>query len=61
MRSFSAWAQFNTDDNALIEFAAPRDLLRYQAYDRYSSSRRCRLLRIRRLIPPVSPPLHQPP
>jgi len=35
MRSFSAGAQFNTDDNALIEFAAPRDLLRYQAYDPY--------------------------
>jgi spermidine synthase len=35
MRSFTAGAQFNTDDNALIEFAAPRDLLRYQAYDPY--------------------------
>jgi spermidine synthase len=33
--SFTAGAQFNTDDNALIEFAAPRDLLRYQAYDPY--------------------------
>jgi len=35
LRSFTAGAQFNTDDNALIEFAAPRDLLRYQAYDPY--------------------------
>ena len=35
MRSFTAGAQVNTDDNALIEFAAPRDLLRYQAYDPY--------------------------
>ena len=35
MRSFTAGARFNTDDNALIEFAAPRDLLRYQAYDPY--------------------------
>jgi spermidine synthase len=35
MRSFTAGAQLNTDDNALIEFAAPRDLLRYQAYDPY--------------------------
>ena len=35
MRSFTAGAPFNTDDNALIEFAAPRDLLRYQAYDPY--------------------------
>jgi spermidine synthase len=35
MRSFTAGAAINTDDNALIEFAAPRDLLRYQAYDPY--------------------------
>ena len=35
MHAFTAGAQFNTDDNALIEFAAPRDLLRYQAYDPY--------------------------
>jgi spermidine synthase len=35
VRSFTAGAQLNTDDNALIEFAAPRDLLRYQAYDPY--------------------------
>lgn len=35
MRSFTAGGQINTDDNALIEFAAPRDLLRYQAYDPY--------------------------
>jgi spermidine synthase len=35
LRSFIAGAQLNTDDNALIEFAAPRDLLRYQAYDPY--------------------------
>jgi spermidine synthase len=35
LRSFVAGAQLNTDDNALIEFAAPRDLLRYQAYDPY--------------------------
>jgi len=35
IRSFTAGAQVNTDDNALIEFAAPRDLLRYQAYDPY--------------------------
>ena len=35
MRSFTAGARINTDDNALIEFAAPRDLLRYQAYDPY--------------------------
>jgi hypothetical protein len=35
VRSFTAGAQVNTDDNALIEFAAPRDLLRYQAYDPY--------------------------
>jgi spermidine synthase len=35
MRSFTAGGQLNTDDNALIEFAAPRDLLRYQAYDPY--------------------------
>ncbi len=35
LRSFTAGARSNTDDNALIEFAAPRDLLRYQAYDPY--------------------------
>jgi spermidine synthase len=35
MRSFTAGARLNTDDNALIEFSAPRDLLRYQAYDPY--------------------------
>ncbi|MBN2575647.1 MAG: fused MFS/spermidine synthase [Deltaproteobacteria bacterium] len=35
LHSFVAGAQVNTDDNALIEFAAPRDLLRYQAYDPY--------------------------
>ncbi len=35
LRSFTAGAQVNTDDNALIEFAAPRDLLRYKAYDPY--------------------------
>jgi spermidine synthase len=35
VRSFTAGAQLTTDDNALIEFAAPRDLLRYQAYDPY--------------------------
>jgi spermidine synthase len=35
LRSFTAGARTNTDDNALIEFAAPRDLLRYQAYDPY--------------------------
>jgi len=35
LRSFIAGAQLNTDDNALIEFAAPRDLLRYQSYDPY--------------------------
>jgi spermidine synthase len=35
MRSFTAGAKVNTDDNALIEFAAPRDLLRYQAFDPY--------------------------
>jgi spermidine synthase len=35
LHSFVAGAQLNTDDNALIEFAAPRDLLRYQAYDPY--------------------------
>jgi spermidine synthase len=35
LRSFVAGAQLNTDNNALIEFAAPRDLLRYQAYDPY--------------------------
>jgi len=35
LRSFTAGAALNTDDNALIEFAAPRDLLRYQAYDPY--------------------------
>jgi spermidine synthase len=35
MRSFTAGARLNTDDNALIEFAAPRDLLRYQVYDPY--------------------------
>ena len=35
LRSFVAGAQLNTDDNALIEFTAPRDLLRYQAYDPY--------------------------
>jgi hypothetical protein len=35
IRSFTAGGQQNTDDNALIEFAAPRDLLRYQAYDPY--------------------------
>jgi spermidine synthase len=35
LHSFTAGAQLNTDDNALIEFAAPRDLLRYQAYDPY--------------------------
>jgi hypothetical protein len=35
MHSFTAGARLNTDDNALIEFAAPRDLLRYQAFDPY--------------------------
>jgi spermidine synthase len=35
MRAFTAGAKLNTDDNALIEFTAPRDLLRYQAYDPY--------------------------
>ena len=35
VRSFTAGAKFNTDDNALIEFNAPRDLLRYQAFDPY--------------------------
>lgn len=32
---FSAGAELNTDDNALIEFAAPRDLLGYSTYDPY--------------------------
>jgi len=35
VRSFTAGARLNTDDNALIEFSAPRDLLRYQTYDPY--------------------------
>jgi spermidine synthase len=35
IHSFTAGARLNTDDNALIEFAAPRDLLRYQAFDPY--------------------------
>lgn len=33
--AFTAGAPLNTDDNALIEFAAPRDLLGYSAYDPY--------------------------
>ena len=33
--AFTAGAQLNTDDNALIEFAAPRDLLGYSSYDPY--------------------------
>ena len=32
---FTAGASLNTDDNALIEFAAPRDLLGYSSYDPY--------------------------
>jgi spermidine synthase len=33
--AFTAGAPVNTDDNALIEFGAPRDLLGYSRYDRY--------------------------
>jgi spermidine synthase len=33
--AFTAGAGINTDDNALIEFAAPRDLLGYMRYDPY--------------------------
>ncbi len=33
--AFTAGADTNTDDNALIEFAAPRDLLGYMHYDPY--------------------------
>jgi spermidine synthase len=33
--AFTAGAEENTDDNALIEFAAPRDLLGYMRYDPY--------------------------
>ena len=33
--AFTAGAPINTDDNALIEFGAPRDLLGYQPYDSY--------------------------
>ncbi len=33
--AFSAGSQINTDDNALIEFAAPRDLLGYMKHDPY--------------------------
>ncbi|MCG5052392.1 MAG: fused MFS/spermidine synthase [Myxococcales bacterium] len=32
---FTAGAAINTDDNALIEFAAPRDLLGYSSFDPY--------------------------
>ncbi len=35
LESFTAGARLNTDDNALIEFAAPRDLLGYVKYDPY--------------------------
>jgi spermidine synthase len=35
MHSFTAGAAVNTDDNALIEFAAPRDLLGYAKFDPY--------------------------
>jgi len=35
LRSFTAGAANNTDDNALIEFAAPRDLLGYAKFDPY--------------------------
>jgi hypothetical protein len=35
LRSFTAGARINTDDNALIEFAAPRDLLGYAKFDPY--------------------------
>jgi hypothetical protein len=35
LRSFTAGAATNTDDNALIELAAPRDLLGYAKYDPY--------------------------
>ncbi len=35
LRSFTAGAATNTDDNALIEFAAPRDLLGYAKFDPY--------------------------
>ncbi len=35
LEPFAAGAPLNTDDNALIEFAAPRDLLGYSAYDPY--------------------------
>ncbi len=35
LSSFTAGAPLNTDDNALIEFAAPRDLLGFARYDRY--------------------------
>ncbi len=33
--AFTAGADINTDDNALIEFSAPRDLLGYMRYDPY--------------------------
>jgi len=35
LRAFTAGAAVNTDDNALIEFAAPRDLLGYARFDPY--------------------------
>jgi spermidine synthase len=35
LRAFTAGAAVNTDDNALIEFAAPRDLLGYAKFDPY--------------------------
>jgi spermidine synthase len=37
VRSFVVGAQTNTDDNALVEFAAPRDLYNHKRYDYYVS------------------------
>ncbi len=37
VRSFVVGAKTNTDDNALVEFAAPRDLYNHKRYDYYVS------------------------
>ncbi|MCA9669353.1 MAG: fused MFS/spermidine synthase [Myxococcales bacterium] len=37
MRAFIVGARVNTDDNALVEFNAPRDLYNHQKYDYYVS------------------------
>ncbi|MCB9556127.1 MAG: fused MFS/spermidine synthase [Deltaproteobacteria bacterium] len=37
LKAFTVGAQINTDDNALVEFAAPRDLYNHRRYDYFQS------------------------